>query len=299
MQTLTLKSYAKLNLYLKVLKLRKDNYHNLSTVFERISLFDTITLTSRKDNSIRIISAQSSIPKDRTNLAYKSAKLLQDAFGIAQGLDIRITKRIPVGAGMGGGSSNAASVLLGLNRLWRLGLTQAQLIALARKLGSDVPFFVCNTSFAHGRGRGDKITPLTNPAFKRLWHVLAVPRINVPTPFVYKNWDELKLLKNTSVRLTIPRFDVTLLLLALKKHDVALLSNAVYNSLEQVTFVLHPELMNIKKALVQQPGISSVLMSGSGPTVFGIASSRARALAAEKKLKAAKKGWRIFVARTI
>lgn len=144
------KSYAKLNLYLEVLKLRKDNYHSIKTIFERIDLCDKIILKTRRDKKIRVICASKDVPRNRTNLAYRSAKLLQDKFKLDRGVDIKIIKRIPVGAGLGGGSSNAAFTLLGLNRLWKLRLGQKELARYARKIGSDVAFFIYDYHYALG-----------------------------------------------------------------------------------------------------------------------------------------------------
>ena len=141
---LVIKSFAKLNLYLRVLGKRKDNFHNLDTLFVRIDLADTIILKSRKDSLIRIKCASRHVPKDETNLCFRAAELLRQKFKINSGLEIEIEKRIPVGAGLGGGSSNAASVLLGLNRYWHLNLSKARLAILAAKLGSDVVFFIHN-----------------------------------------------------------------------------------------------------------------------------------------------------------
>jgi 4-diphosphocytidyl-2-C-methyl-D-erythritol kinase len=135
-------SYAKLNLYLEVLNKRKDGFHNIRTIFERISLCDKIFLKSRPDGKIRITSPSKEIPKDKTNLAFKSAKILKSALNIKEGVEIKIIKNIPVSAGLGGGSSNAAATLLGLNKLWGLNLSKKRLVSFAKEIGSDVPFFI-------------------------------------------------------------------------------------------------------------------------------------------------------------
>ena len=153
-RVLKVSSSAKLNLYLEVLDKRPDGYHNLRTVFERISLSDTITLKEIGTPEIKIISDSKEIPCDRRNLAYKAAEILKEDLGIEKGLEIRIKKIIPVGAGLGGGSSNAASVLLGLNRLWRLGLSRRRLLGYAARLGSDVSFFIYDCPYALGTSRG-------------------------------------------------------------------------------------------------------------------------------------------------
>jgi 4-diphosphocytidyl-2-C-methyl-D-erythritol kinase len=309
---LILNSYAKLNLYLEVLKKRKDNYHNIKTVFERIDLCDKIVLKARLDKKIKIESRAKDIPKDNSNLAYRSAQLLQDSLKVERGVDIEIIKRIHVGSGLGGGSSNAAVVLMGLNKLWRLGLSRNRLVSLAQKIGSDVPFFIYNIPFAQGEARGDRIRILKSLKKLRLWHILVVPRIKVSTPVIYNNWDKMSvskkakwtlrhgLKKNLSEveELTRPKYDVKILHLALRKRDFNLISGVLFNSLQQITARLYPELIRIKRKL-EQLGLKSILMSGSGPATFGIFYSRKEAVFLCRQLKQENKSWQVFVTRTI
>lgn len=301
MDKLTLRSYAKLNLYLEILNKRPDKFHNLKTLFERIDLCDTITLTSRRDNKINIISSCPELPKVHSqNLAYRAASLLQDACRINKGVDIRITKRIPIGAGLGGGSSNAAYVLLGLNKLWGLGLSRAKLLTLAGRLGSDVPFFIYNSSFALGQARGDAIRELKSLKGLRLWHILVVPGIHVSTPYIYKGWDKLvkeaKLSKRAA--LTRPGYDVKMLILALKKKDLSLVAHAMHNSLQEVTPRFYPAVSRILEAL-RKSGLKATLMSGSGPVVFAIVSSGKEAATLVRRLKGKLGFARVKVARTL
>ncbi|HTY45103.1 MAG TPA: 4-(cytidine 5'-diphospho)-2-C-methyl-D-erythritol kinase [Patescibacteria group bacterium] len=290
---LTLKSYAKLNLYLAVLRSRADGYHTIETVFERVDLYDTITLTLRRDSAIKIVTDSPLVPCDRTNLAYRSAALLRDAFNVGRGVTIRIRKRIPPGAGMAGGSSNAATVLQGLAQLWGLKPGCTRLIALAKKIGADVPFFLYDSSFALGQARGDKIKPLHRLDNVRLWQVVVVPRFKVPTPRIYKKWDEIP----PKARLTIPKSGVKILTSALKKNNPFLLQGLLFNSLEQITSSLYPQIEHIKNALGGL-GIRLIRMSGSGPAVFGILSSRKEAVSAAAQLKRDKL-WQVFVTRTV
>ncbi len=290
---LTFNSYAKLNLYLEVLNKRKDNYHNIKTIFERIDLADKIILKSRRDKEIKVTCNVTAVPRDNTNLAWRSAKLLQDSFNIDKGVDIKIIKRIPVGSGLGGGSSNAASVLLGLNKLWKLNLAQNKLAGLAGKLGCDVPFFIYNSPFALGEARGDKIKPLKALYSVRLWHILVVPNIEVSTASIYKRWD--KYFK--TFKLTVPRYNVNIMNLALKKGNFPLIGDALFNSLEPVTAALYPQIDAIKERLIQL-GVKSILMSGSGPAVFGIVSSRKEALSLYGQLKTDSSFGEVFVSRT-
>ena len=311
MNTLTLNSYAKLNLYLEVLNKRKDNYHNIKTIFERIDLADKIILKSRPDKKINITCNESGVPQGRFNLAWRSAKLLQDSFNIDNGVDIKIIKRIPVGSGLGGGSSNAAGVLVGLNKLWKLNVTQNKLAGLAKKLGCDVPFFIYNSPFAQGEARGDKIKPLKALYFVRLWHILVVPKLEVSTASIYKKWDKyfkaFKLTppekrgilnKNTCLTgLTMPKYNVNILISALRKDGLLLLGDALFNSLEQVSARLYPQINAIKEKLMQL-GAKSILMSGSGPAVMAIVSSRKEALSLSRQLKKNSFFGEVFVTRT-
>jgi 4-diphosphocytidyl-2-C-methyl-D-erythritol kinase len=291
---LILDSYAKLNLYLLVINKRKDNYHTLRTVFERISLADKITLKSRTDNKIILHCDYPGLPKDYTlNLAFRSAKLLQDRFNVSKGVDIFIKKNIPIGSGMGGGSSNAATVLIGLNRLWRLGLSVDKLAVIASQVGSDVPFFVYQSRFAQAGGRGEIIEVIKSLRRLKLWHVLVIPNLKVSTPFIYKKWDKTK-----SFGLTRPKDDVRILKLGLAKKDTSLLSGRMYNSLDEVACLEYPEIQEIKKKLLTL-GAKAILMSGSGPTVFGTFSSKKEALALYRKLKAKKRSWDKFLTHTI
>ncbi len=292
MNRITLHAYAKLNLYLAVLNKRKDGYHNINTLFEKISLSDKLTLRLRpKDKKITVASDKASLPKGAANIAYRSAKLLQDSLKIEQGVDIKIIKRIPVGAGLGGGSSDAAAVLLGLNKVWGLGLSREKLVGYAAMIGADVPFFIYNSSFAVASGRGDKIIPLRPKKKRRLWHILVVPKVEVLTAAVYKEWDRLKTFK-----LTIPKYDIKILVSGLKRSSPFLASYALFNALEAVTVRLYPEVIRVKEKL-SQLGLEAILMSGSGPAVFGIVSSRKEAGVLYKQLKGNRR-WQVFAVQT-
>ena len=287
-------SCAKLNLYLEVLNKRKDGYHNINTIFERIGLSDKIILKPRRDNKIKIICSSPLVPKGKTNLAYRSAKLLQDSFLVKKGVNIEIKKRIPVGAGLGGGSSNAAAVLTGLNKFWGLRLGQNKLIKLAASIGSDVPFFIYDSPFALGSGRGEKIKPLKALDSVKLWHVLAVPKIEVLTPVIYKQWDSKR---NLLRGLTSPPRGVKILTSALKESDLSLIAKSLLNSLERVTSGLYPEVARIKERFICL-GLKAVLMSGSGPAVFAIVPSRKEAVSLCRQLKEENKFWQVFASQT-
>jgi 4-diphosphocytidyl-2C-methyl-D-erythritol kinase len=276
---LIVRSPAKLNLYLKVLRKRKDGYHNLKTIFERVSLCDIISLRLRRDGKIAVCCDNPRVPLADKNIAFVAAALLQKSFRIRQGVEISIKKRIPVGAGLGGGSSNAASVLLGLNKLWKLGLSKAALARLAKRLGSDVPFFIYEKPFAQGSGRGEKIRLLPALNKVRLWHVLVVPKREVLTSEIYKKWDR----NRGTFSLTMPEYDVKIWTSALKNRAVDLLPQLLLNDLEKITLKDYPGAKKIKERL-RAEGQRAVLMSGSGPAVFAICASRKEALALSRKL---------------
>lgn len=271
MSRLTIPSFAKVNLFLAVRSRRADGFHAIRSLFERISLCDTITLTLRTDRKITVASDLPGLARDRRNLAMRAALLLQETYCVNKGVDIRIQKKIPVGSGMGGGSSNAAFTLLGLNRLWKLKIPLVKLNKLAARIGSDVPFFVSQSPFAWGAGRGERIKPLPELARVRLWHVIVVPRVKVSTPQIYAAWD-----RKRSLRLTRPGSGAKLTYLALKKNHPDVLSGVISNSLEPVTESLYPQVRRAK-ALLSAHGVKTIMMSGSGPAVFGIVNSRKEA----------------------
>ena len=298
MNKLILNSYAKLNLYLEVINKRRDNYHNIKTVFERIGLSDKIVLESRQDKQIKIICDNPDVPCDNSNLCYRSAKLLQDNFKVDKGAQIKIVKRIPVGAGLGGGSSNAAFVLLGLNKLWKLHLSQAKLARLAQKIGSDVAFFIYDSPFAKGTRRGEKIELLEGLNNLRLWHILIVPGIKVSTAVIYRKWDTYRKRCVERAGLTRPEYNVKITTLALQKKDLGLIGKSLFNDLEQVSIKLYPEIRRIKEWLIHR-NVQSILMSGSGPAVFGVVSSRKEAVSLCRQLRRENRSWRVFVVRTV
>ncbi len=309
---LLLRSFAKLNLYLQVLNKRKDNFHNLSTLFARIDLADTIILKERKDSTIKIKCNSRQVPKDKTNLCYHAAALLKQEFRLQNhglpsfrqshklnfGLEIEIKKRIPVGAGLGGGSSNAASVLLGLNKYWGLNLPKTRLVKLAAKLGSDVAFFVYDAKFALGSRRGEKIEPLTSLRKLKLWFILVYPDIKVSTPLIYRKFDHCRQAGSKFSQLTRSRHDVKILISELLKRAHGVAPEFLFNSLEVVTAGIYPAVNQVKKALYGM-GLEKVMMSGSGPAVFAICSSQRQAQDLSRRLRKKYKSWQVFVSSTV
>lgn len=290
MPTVIVPSYAKLNLFLRVAGVRPDGYHEIETVFERVSLADTITLSSAKDSSIRIRCRTPGIPRDERNLCYRAAEALRAQCGINAGCEIGLVKRIPAGSGMGGGSSNAAATLGGLCRLWRLRISRRRLMGIAAGIGSDVPFFCLDARFALGTGRGEKVKAVavrTRP----LYHVILVPPVHVPTKEIYARWDSSRRAELT----TFPA-DATMIFSALRRRDLRALSEALSNDLERVTGKAYPGINCAKEQLSQEPGVAGVLMTGSGSAVFGIFESKNAAVACARRLS--RGAARVFFAET-
>ncbi len=283
---LRLFSPAKINLYLHVLGRRPDGYHDLDTLFERISLCDTLTLR-KIPSGVRLRCSACGIPKGSGNLAVKAARLLQDKYLIKSGVEITLQKKIPVSAGLGGGSSNAATALVGLNRLWRLRLSRQKLIELAGQLGSDVPFFVLDTPFARGTGRGEVLKRVQGPR-KKLWHCLVKPSFGISTRQAYTGISRF---------LTPPKGDVRMLLRLLETGDQEPLSGLLTNSLELALNKRLKTISGIKKKLVLEGAFAS-LMSGSGSTVFGLFRTEKEARRAAARLKKANRAWRVYTVST-
>ncbi len=272
-KTLLLDAPAKLNLFLDVLDKRPDGYHGLVTLFERITLFDRIRLTPLSDEGIVVSSESPDIPLDENNLAYKAAELVKRSQGIRHGVKIEIEKNIPVGAGLGGGSSDAAAVLLGLNKMFSLKLSIETLLAYANRLGSDVAFFIFNRNFAVGRDRGGDLEKAALPRDYKLWHLLFIPHVKIITKDVYFLHDqEEKIQKNSentqnSLKLTKNEDDVNILISNLKNGDLNSLNRNIYNRLSS-TVMKSYSLVSELKADLSKLGLDEVHMSGSGPTLF-------------------------------
>ncbi|AKL97137.1 4-diphosphocytidyl-2-C-methyl-D-erythritol kinase IspE [Clostridium aceticum] len=273
MNKIQLKSRAKINLSLDVLRKRPDGYHEVQMVMQQIDLYDLITLIERKDKeTIEIVTDCEYIPKNSGNIAYKAAELLRNHFHISQGLEIHINKRIPVAAGLAGGSANAAAVLKGLNRLWELNLSTEELMKFGVKIGADVPFCIQGGA-AVAEGIGEKLT--TIKGLKNVWMVMAKPSISVSTAEVYSRLDLSKITNKP---------DLVRLLQALEDENLYTLCKNMVNVLETVTEKKHPIIRELKKKMVEYHALGS-MMSGSGPTVFGIFKNYEKAKAAYENLR--------------
>jgi 4-diphosphocytidyl-2-C-methyl-D-erythritol kinase len=250
------KAPAKINLTLDVLGKRDDGYHEVEMVMTTVDLADRIEITDKKENSISILSHNRFVPDDERNLAYKAASLLKQKFNIQTGVNIKIEKNIPVAAGLAGGSSDAAATLKGLNQLWNLGLTINELAQIGAEIGSDVSFCVYGGT-ALAKGRGEIIQPL--PAPPKCWVILAKPSIGVSTSEVYGKLDLSGLVHP----------DTKKMIEAIKTRNYEQMCENLGNVLESVTLNLYPEVKQIK-SYMKRFGADAVLMSGSGPTVFGL-----------------------------
>lgn len=271
MKEVRIESPAKVNLFLEVLEKREDGYHNVETILETVDLCDDIILKEAK-KGIEIASNFPSLPLGRENLAYQAAFLLKKRLGIEKGIQLTINKRIPLASGLGGGSSNGASVLLALNRLWDLNLSYQEVFDLAREMGADVPFFL-RKGRALGRGRGDELQPL--PQSPTLYFVLVSLGFEVSAKWAYEN------LKGD---LTKERRSIRMILSALKSSNTEKIGNSLYNRLEEAVIPRHPQIARIKERLLEL-GAKGALMSGSGPSVFGIAEDDKRAEEIYGKIK--------------
>jgi len=258
---------AKINLTLRVVGKRADGYHLLDTIMVPVSLYDEIEIhqirrnASGRSGSPALIEFRCNhphVPSGQDNIAYRAAELLMRKANIHRSIAIRIRKKIPVGAGLGGGSTDAAAVLVGLNRMWKLRLSVRQLERLALQLGADVPFFI-RAKPARARGIGEKLRLLPN--LRCRWLVLAYPGFPVATAWVFGNLPPklTKVSVNTSI---------ATLLEGLDKLDTLLI-----NDLEQVTLRRYPEIVRVK-SMLSLAGAAGVLMSGSGSSVFGVFKSK-------------------------
>ncbi|WP_248929106.1 4-(cytidine 5'-diphospho)-2-C-methyl-D-erythritol kinase [Paenibacillus hamazuiensis] len=257
------KAPAKINLSLDVLYKRDDGYHEVEMVMTMVDLADRIEMQELPRDTIIISSQAGYIPLDEKNLAFQAAKLIKDRYEVKQGVYIHLDKKIPVAAGLAGGSSDAAATLRGLNKLWRLNISNEELKKLGEELGSDVPFCVTGGT-AVARGRGEKLEAIDSPP--QCWVILAKPAINVSTSEIYGKLVARDIQNHPNT---------ALLLQAIREKNFELLCENLGNVLEEVTIKLYPEVRQLKDVM-QRLGADGVLMSGSGPTVFGLVSKESK-----------------------
>jgi 4-diphosphocytidyl-2-C-methyl-D-erythritol kinase len=281
---LKFKTPAKINLGLHIHKKRDDGFHELESLFQMVGLYDEVELEETQEN-IELFCDTPGVPNDETNLVVKTARLLQNRCPSAcGGVQITLKKNIPSGAGLGGGSGNAAGVLLALNTLWNLKISHDGLISMASELGSDVPFFLMSPC-AIGAGKGEILQPVENPI--NFYILMVYPGFPISTSWVYGN---LKL------KLTKSKNNISILKNFILRSEFAQLGAALYNDLEPVVFKRYPEILRIKNELLSS-GAGGALLSGSGSTVFGIFDNPESAKKALVRFTGGKH--RVFLAKSI
>jgi 4-diphosphocytidyl-2-C-methyl-D-erythritol kinase len=241
-------------------------------VMQTIYLYDNVTIQKTEEPGITVKTNLFYLPVDENNIAYKAAKMLMDEFQLQEGVEITLQKHIPVAAGLAGGSSNAAAVLVGMNRLFRLGLTQEELMERGVKLGADVPYCVMRGTVL-AEGIGEILSPL--PPLPRCYVLIAKPNISVSTKMVYEKLDSCEITEHP---------DIDGILEGLEKHDIRKVASSMGNVLERVTIEEYPVIDEIKQAM-KNAGALNAMMSGSGPTVFGIFEDRRTAKEAQQAIR--------------
>ncbi len=271
---LSLKAYGKINLGLDVLRRREDGYHDVRMIMQTVGIFDRVDLVRTEQAGIQVETNLYYLPTNENNLVYKAAKLLMDEFQVQDGIQIRLQKFIPVAAGMAGGSSDAAAVLFGVNKMFGLGLSTEELMKRGVKIGADVPYCILRGT-ALSEGIGEVLTKL--PPVPQCQVLVAKPGINVSTKFVYENLhaNELKPEEHPAIDAIIR---------AIENRDIFGIADNLGNVLETVTIKEYPIIQEIKDAMLESGAIGS-LMSGSGPTVFGLFTNPAAAQAAYENLR--------------
>lgn len=283
MDRIELKALGKINLGLDVLGRRENGYHDVRMVMQTLYLYDNVTLIKKEEPGIEIESNLYFLPKDRGNIAWKAAELLMEEFNIPGGIKIILNKYIPVAAGMAGGSSNAAAVLYGMNKMYKLGLSQQELMERGVKLGADVPYCIMRGTVL-AEGIGEILSPL--PPMPKCQILIAKPPVSVSTKAVYEAIDSKEIEDHP---------DIDGILEGLQNQDLDKIASSMGNVLEKVTIDMHPEIAQIKNCMLEN-GAVGAMMSGSGPTVFGIFRDRAAAQKAQDAVKAQGIAKQVYVA---
>lgn len=271
---LSLKAYGKINLGLDVLRRRDDGYHEVRMIMQTVGIYDRIDLIYKETPGITVETNLYYLPDNENNLVYKAAKLLMDEFHVQKGVHIRLRKYIPVAAGMAGGSSDAGAVLFGVNKMFSLGLTTEQLMDRGVKIGADVPYCVMRGT-ALSEGIGEILTPLPVPPQCQV--LIAKPGISVSTKFVYENLHANELRPEQHP-------DIDGMMEAIKQKDLYGIADRFGNVLENVTIPAYPVIQEIKDLMLEQGAIGA-LMSGSGPTVFGLFTNPKAAAKAHEEMR--------------
>lgn len=285
MEHIVLKARAKINLTLDVLGKREDGYHDIEMIMQTVNLYDTVSIRKTLKDEIRLITNLRWLPSDDKNLAYKAADIIKQRYNIKTGVFIELKKKIPVAAGLAGGSSDAAAVLIGMRTLFKLNITTEDLMAIGKELGADVPYCIMRRT-ALAQGIGDKLTRLPN--CPECYVVLAKPAVSVSTAHIYKSIDN---------NIIDVRPNTQLVIQAIKDKDIHTIAKNMYNVMEKVTASEHPIIEELKKILMERGALGAV-MSGSGPTVFGIFDDQAKAKDAYYRLKVDSQAKDVFLTTT-
>jgi len=273
MNEIKIDSYSKINLTLNILARREDGYHEIETIMQSINLADKVIITEEKEG-IKIKCNHPQVPVSNQSLAYRSAEKILKKFGIERGVKIEIDKKIPLASGMAGGSANSATILVGINKLFNLTLSNEDLRKIGEELGMDVPFCIQNgTALAYQRG--EKITPLP-PINPPLWIVVINPGFKISTQWAYNNLDLEKIKRRKN--------NTEAMLAALREGEPWEIAKNLFNSFEGLIIKKYPETARVKDRLINE-GVLGALISGSGPAVFGIAQNEEEALQIYEKLK--------------
>lgn len=273
MNKIKINSYSKINLTLNILSRREDGYHEIETIMQSINLTDQVIITKEKEG-IKIKCNHPEVPINANSLAYRTAEKIINRYGIKKGVKIEIEKKIPLASGLAGGSANSATILIGINKLFSLNLSNEDLRGIGEELGMDIPFFIQNgTALAYQRG--EKLIPLStiNPS---LWVIILNPGFNISTHWAYNNLD-LDSIKGE-------KSNTKAMLKALKERKSQEIAKNLFNSFESLIIKKYPEVGKIKNRLIEE-GVLGALMSGSGPTVFGITQNKEEALKIYEKLR--------------
>lgn len=271
---LDLKAYGKINLGLDVVRRREDGYHEVRMIMQTVRVYDAIELNRTEEEGIRLSTNLYYLPENENNLGYRAAKLLMDEFGVRGGVEIKMKKFIPVAAGMAGGSSDAAAVLFGINKMFGLGLSEKELMERGVRLGADVPYCIMRGT-ALSEGIGEILTPL--PPMPQCRVLIAKPAVSVSTKHVYES-------------LNLPSLgaeahpDIDAMRAAIERKDLSGVVSQLGNVLETVTIPENPVIQTLKDKMMEM-GADGSLMSGSGPTVFGLFTNQAAAQAAYEELR--------------
>lgn len=272
MEKIELKAYGKINLGLDVIRKRPDGYHDLDMIMQMVDVYDDIVITKNKTGKIEVKTDTAVLSNGKDNLAYMAAKMLMDEFKIKDGVNIYINKRIPIAGGMAGGSSDCATTLMGINQLFELGLSKEELMERGVKLGADVPYCVLGGT-AIARGIGEVLTPL--PASADCHVIIAKPPVSVSTAYVYGHIKPLEITK---------RPDIEAMAQSIKDGDLKKMASLIYNVMEDVTVGEYPIISEIKQVMLDNGALNSI-MSGSGPTVFGLFDDKEKAQQCVKTLE--------------